>query len=267
MPKIVHFEIPADDTERAKKFYSELFGWKIEPFENSSEYWLITTEEDDGIGGGMMKRRDPRQSIVNYIDIPSVESYLEKILELGGTVIVPKMPVPGMGYYAVCRDTEKNVFGLWETDPNAAVLRDSAEVFAAILLAVIASDDRYSIDEMRTVWYEVEQMDIFKNKDFKVLETQVLSCFDKKASELTAFSEEQVEMILSSAKNLLSAREQEKAFETALKIAYADRSIDGYLLMEADEREQTLLGRIRKTFNISEQKVKDIILEIQRKNI
>ena len=60
MPKIVHFEIPADDTERAKKFYSELFGWKIEPFENSSEYWLITTEEDDGIGGGMMKRRDPR---------------------------------------------------------------------------------------------------------------------------------------------------------------------------------------------------------------
>jgi predicted enzyme related to lactoylglutathione lyase len=131
MPTIVHFEIPADDTARAKKFYADLFGWKMEKWsgkdgDNSSsntEYWVIKTTDDKGdkalIGGGLMKRQDPQQQITNFIDVNSVNEYSSKIEKLGGKVVVSKMAVPGMGYFAVCRDTENNSFGIWETDERA----------------------------------------------------------------------------------------------------------------------------------------------------
>lgn len=118
MPTIVHFEIPADDVERAKKFYSELFGWEIKEVPGM-QYWLITTKGEMAVGGGMMKRQHPRQSITNYIDVPSVEEYSAKIERLGGKVLVPRQAVPGMGYFAVCLDMEKNVFGIWEDNKNA----------------------------------------------------------------------------------------------------------------------------------------------------
>ena len=131
MPTIVHFEIPADDTGRAKKFYADLFGWKIEKWPgtdcgNSSsnmEYWVINTTDDKGdkalIGGGLMKRQDPQQQITNFIDVNSVNEYSSKIEKLGGKIVVSKKAVPGMGYFAVCRDTENNSFGIWETDERA----------------------------------------------------------------------------------------------------------------------------------------------------
>src|ERR671914_1040384 len=91
MPTIVHFEIPADDVERSKKFYSDLFGWKIEKWSGSAdidmEYWTITTTDDKGnkaLGGGMMKRQGPQQPITNYIDVESIDEYSSKIQQLGG---------------------------------------------------------------------------------------------------------------------------------------------------------------------------------------
>ncbi|MFQ5940078.1 MAG: VOC family protein [Nitrososphaerales archaeon] len=122
MPTIVHFEIPTDDAERAKKFYTELFGWKFDKFQGPMEYWLITTKKgngDAGIGGGMMKRQNPQQSITNYIDVPSVDEYVGKVSKLGGKVVVSKMAVPGEGYLAVCLDTENNSFGIWEKNKEA----------------------------------------------------------------------------------------------------------------------------------------------------
>src|ERR671910_2352841 len=129
MPTIVHLEIPAEYVERAKKFYSDLFGWKIGKWPGQTggsdmEYWTITTTDDKGnkaLGGGMMKRQGPQQPIINYIDVKSVDEYSSKVQQLGGKVHVPKMAVPGMGYLAVCLDTEKNnnAFGIWETDENA----------------------------------------------------------------------------------------------------------------------------------------------------
>jgi predicted enzyme related to lactoylglutathione lyase len=129
MPTIVHFEIPSDDIERSKKFYNELFGWNIEKWSGEEnmpegvEYNTITTIDDKGnkaIGGGMMKRQNPQQQgITNYIDVKSVAEYSAKIESLGGKIVMPKTPVRGMGYFAVCLDTENNTFGIWETDSNA----------------------------------------------------------------------------------------------------------------------------------------------------
>jgi len=132
MPTIVHFEIPADDIERAKKFYSELFGWKIEKLlgmdtGNSSsssdmEYWMITTTDEKGnkaLGGGMMKRKMPQQPNINYIGVKSVDEYASKVEKIGGKVVLSKMAVPGMGYFAVCLDTENNAFAIWESSESA----------------------------------------------------------------------------------------------------------------------------------------------------
>jgi hypothetical protein len=121
---VCHFEIPADDVERAQKFYGELFGWKIEKFAGPMpmDYWMVATGAEAGkmaLGGGMMKRQAPQQQITIYIDVPSVDEYMDKVIKLGGQVTVPKMAVPGMGYYAVCLDLENNGFGIWEEDPKA----------------------------------------------------------------------------------------------------------------------------------------------------
>ena len=122
MPTICHFDIPAEDIERAKRFYTELFGWKIEETGGPIEHYLITTTDEKGekaVGGEMMKRENPQQMITNYIDVPSVKEFAAKIVKLGGKVVVPKMAVPGEGYFAVCLDTENNYFGIWETDRMA----------------------------------------------------------------------------------------------------------------------------------------------------
>ena len=117
LPTIVHFEIPTDDSERAKKFYTDLFGWKIEKWPGTDdsqltsaagqpmEYWIVTTTDDKGnkaLGGGMMKRQMPEHQITNFIDVKSVDEYSSKVEKLGGKVVAPKHAVPGMGYFALC---------------------------------------------------------------------------------------------------------------------------------------------------------------------
>ena len=110
MPTIVHFQIPSDDIERSKKFYNDLFGWKFDKFPSPAgseampegmEYWMISTVDDkgdEGVNGGMMKRQSPeQQGITNYFDVKSVQEYSAKVEKLGGKVISPKTPVPGMG--------------------------------------------------------------------------------------------------------------------------------------------------------------------------
>ena len=122
MPTIVHFDISADDLDRAKEFYEELFNWKIELLPGPVEYYLIETRDlkgKEGIGGGMSKRNKPEDKITNFIGVNSINEYTAKVERLGGKVIEAKWPVPGWGYLAVCLDTENNTFGLWEEDKNA----------------------------------------------------------------------------------------------------------------------------------------------------
>jgi uncharacterized protein len=111
---IVWFEIPANNVKRAQKFYKAMFGWKINKMPGM-EYWHIDTGgEDASPDGGMMKRKDPRQAITNYVFVESVDKAVVKVKKLGGKICMPKTAVPGMGFFAICMDTEKNVFAVWE---------------------------------------------------------------------------------------------------------------------------------------------------------
>ena len=118
----MHFEIPADSLEKLKKFYGDLFGWKIEKFPGPTDYWSVLTVPVDekgmamrpGVNGGMMKRQMPEHKPVNYISVESVDEYSKKVVNLGGQIIVPKMEIPGMGWWALALDPEGNQIGLFE---------------------------------------------------------------------------------------------------------------------------------------------------------
>ena len=117
---IVWFEIPADNPDRAKAFYNDLFGWKINPFPGSVDYWHIDTGgADDTPDGALKRRKEPQEPIVNYVGVDSVTDYSKKIEKLGGKICMGKTAVPQMGYFAVCQDTEGNAFGIWQSDANA----------------------------------------------------------------------------------------------------------------------------------------------------
>lgn len=117
--RVVHFEIPADDVESLAGFYRELFGWKIERAPMEMDYWLIETgPEGEGINGGMMRRQMPEQGPVNYVSVESVEEYTSKAAQLGAMVIMPKQPVPGVGYVSVVLDPQRNMIGMFQDDPS-----------------------------------------------------------------------------------------------------------------------------------------------------
>ena len=120
MPRISHFDIPADNTARAQKFYQEVFDWKFEKWDGPMDYWMaITGTEEPGINGGLSKRMPGQMGITNTITVPSVDEFSLKIIEKGGQMIVPKMAIAGVGWFAQCMDTEGNMFGIIEMDEKA----------------------------------------------------------------------------------------------------------------------------------------------------
>jgi predicted enzyme related to lactoylglutathione lyase len=117
---IVWFDIPADDMERAKKFYGSLFGWTIKPFPGMEDYWHIDTSgADTSLDGGLMARKHPGQPITTYTGVPSVSKAMATVKKLGGKICKSKTAVPKMGYFAICEDTEGNTFALWEMNERA----------------------------------------------------------------------------------------------------------------------------------------------------
>jgi predicted enzyme related to lactoylglutathione lyase len=113
---IVHFEIPANDVEKLRKFYAELFGWKIEKTPGPMEYWMIGTVPMDekmmplrpGVNGGLYKKERPENKPVNYISVESIDKYMEKTKALGGKIVQPKQEIPGIGWIAIVLDPEGN---------------------------------------------------------------------------------------------------------------------------------------------------------------
>jgi predicted enzyme related to lactoylglutathione lyase len=119
---VVHFEIPADDVEKLSNFYRKLFGWKIIRMPGPAEYYGIQTvpvnEQGmplrNGVNGGMMKRQKPEHKPVNYINVESIDDYSKRIEELGGKIVVPKMEVPGVGWWALALDPDANQFAIMQ---------------------------------------------------------------------------------------------------------------------------------------------------------
>ncbi len=126
MPRVIHFEIHAEDPDRAMRFYSSLFGWQFTKWDGPQDYWTIKTGPDGqpGIDGGLIRRRGAvdGQAVIAFVctvDVPAIDESTESIAACGGTVVVDKMPVPGVGWLAYGRDPEGNIFGVMQSDPEA----------------------------------------------------------------------------------------------------------------------------------------------------
>jgi predicted enzyme related to lactoylglutathione lyase len=120
--RIVHFELPFDDGERARAFYRDAFDWAIAEIPEM-DYSMVTTgpvgesgmpTEPGFINGGMMQRDEVKSPVV-VVDVESIDAALEKVESLGGKTVTGRTPVGSMGFAAYFTDTEGNVVGLWET--------------------------------------------------------------------------------------------------------------------------------------------------------
>jgi predicted enzyme related to lactoylglutathione lyase len=121
MSKVVHFELPADDPKRAVAFYEKVFGWSFTKWEGM-DYWLVTAGPDDepGINGAITPPlATAEQGTICSMSSASVDESARKVVNAGGNVIMPKGPVPSVGYLVMCKDTEGNVFSIIEFDPTA----------------------------------------------------------------------------------------------------------------------------------------------------
>ena len=124
--RVVHFEIPFDDGDRARNFYSEAFGWQVQAMPEM-DYTLVESgpsgntgpTEPGYINGGMTARSNaPTSAPTLAIDVDSIDDTLQTVEKLGGSTVVGKTPVGPMGWTAYFKDPEGNVIGLWETAPQ-----------------------------------------------------------------------------------------------------------------------------------------------------
>jgi predicted enzyme related to lactoylglutathione lyase len=123
MDKVVHFEIPFDDKQRAMKFYTESFGWHLMEMPEMNYVMASTVEVDDkmmpkepgAINGGLFARPKEAPHPAIYVGVASVDDAIKKVQAAGGKVVTPKTPIPGMGAYGRVADTEGNVIGLFQS--------------------------------------------------------------------------------------------------------------------------------------------------------
>jgi uncharacterized protein len=114
--QIVHFEIPAGDTARAKEFWGSLFGWSWDAMDGPFEYHM--TRVTDESGAAVFPADGSARGTRTYFSVDDINASTARVKELGGSA-EDAQPVPGMGWFAYCNDSEGNAFGLWQTDPSA----------------------------------------------------------------------------------------------------------------------------------------------------
>jgi hypothetical protein len=113
--QITHIEFPADDTERARRFYTELFAWQFASTDGFDGYYMFNTGSADAIGGAVGQRNVAMGDRLRlYVETDSIDELLPRVAELGGTVVEPKTEIPEQGWYAVINDPEGNELGLYE---------------------------------------------------------------------------------------------------------------------------------------------------------
>lgn len=120
MSKIVHFEIPADDPQRASAFYRDALGWQISRW-GEEPYWVVRAGEDDepGANGALVPRGDMHRAPVLIAGVADIDDALRRVESCGGNVAQGKLPVPGMGWSAYVIDPEGNTIGLFQSDMGA----------------------------------------------------------------------------------------------------------------------------------------------------
>jgi predicted enzyme related to lactoylglutathione lyase len=115
--QITHVEIPADDVERAKRFYTAVAGWEFGEAEGFPGYFMFRT--GDASGGGLGKRGEAVGTVIrDYITVDDVDEASQTAVRLGGKIVSPPAEVPGMGRWATVLDSEGNEIGLWENAPG-----------------------------------------------------------------------------------------------------------------------------------------------------
>ena len=121
MSKVVHFEIPVDDAERAQRFYSSVFGWTIEGW-GEEPYWLVTAGDEDEMGadGALLQRSEVHAAPVVIVGVDDIDAALQRATDAGAKLVHGKNAVPGMGWSGYVEDPEGNVIGVWQTDESAA---------------------------------------------------------------------------------------------------------------------------------------------------
>lgn len=121
MSKVVHFEIPIDDPDRAAGFYHDALGWEISRF-GDEPYWLVRAgaDEEPGANGALVSRGDLHRSPVLTVGVNDIDDALRQVQRYGGKVAQGKLPVPGMGWSAYVLDSEGNTIGLFQPDTSAA---------------------------------------------------------------------------------------------------------------------------------------------------
>jgi predicted enzyme related to lactoylglutathione lyase len=128
MGRVIHFEIHAENPERALQFYKTVFGWEFTKWAGPEDYWLIKTGPDDqaGINGGLLRRHGAgpveMQAVNAYVCTVAttvVDESVKTALANGGTLALPKMAIPGVGWLAYVKDTEGNIVGMMQADPTA----------------------------------------------------------------------------------------------------------------------------------------------------
>ena len=121
MNQVTYCELSSDDLDRAVKFYRDVFGWKVKKWVGPVEYFMLTAASDmePGINGGTGARRGPSDRTANAIGVVSLAATEAKIEAHGGKVLEARRPVPGVGWFAVCADSEGNTFSLLQQDGEA----------------------------------------------------------------------------------------------------------------------------------------------------
>lgn len=120
--RVVHFEIPFGDGDRARSFYREVFGWEVQELPEMS-YTMVSTgpsgdtgpSEPGFINGGMLRRESPNEGPVVVIQVDDIDASLATIESQGGSTIIGRQQVGDMGWAAYFKDVEGNIMGLWQT--------------------------------------------------------------------------------------------------------------------------------------------------------
>ena len=113
--RIVHFEIPVENPERAVQFYSDAFGWRIQKWDGPQDYWLVDTGDGEpGINGGIMRRTPPFDRVVNTVNVDDIDAATARVKDLGATLVGEKLTIPDIGYLQYAQDPGGNIFGMMQ---------------------------------------------------------------------------------------------------------------------------------------------------------